>query len=105
MKTSANTNQIQTTARVTTRTTPAGFRRRTMAGTLLVAALTATAVGLAAAAHGDDGAPASGADTTITVPVPPVPGLPWLNGYIDRALHGQIHCGFQRGDGYRCDWY
>lgn len=101
MNTSANTNQIHTTtARVAARTTPAGFRRRTMAGTLLVAALTATAVGLATAARADDGAPAPGADTEITVSAPPVPGLPWLNGFIPH-----IHCGYRLDARFRCDWH
>jgi hypothetical protein len=112
MKTSVNTNQIHAIARVTARTPPVGFRRRTMAGTLLVAALTAIAVGFAATSHADDG-PAPGTDAAIAVPVPvapllpplPPPVLPWLEGMLDRAVHPQIHCGFQREDRYRCDWF
>ena len=56
MNTSTNTNKIHDTTKIAARTTAAGFRRRTIAGTLLVMGLTATAVGLAAAGHADDGA-------------------------------------------------
>ena len=48
MNTSTNTNQSAAGF---------GFLRRTIAGTLLASAISATAVGLAAAAHADDGAP------------------------------------------------
>jgi hypothetical protein len=58
MNTSAHINQTYDTTKNTARTTPAGFRRRTLAGALLVMTLTATAVGLAATSHADDGAPA-----------------------------------------------
>lgn len=58
MNISTNTNHNRTTATVAARTTPVGFRRRTMAGALLLMALTGTAVGLAAMSHADDGAPA-----------------------------------------------
>src|ERR1700751_1472180 len=101
MNTSANTNHIHATARVTARTTPVGFRRRTMAGTLLVTALTAVAVGFAATSHADD-VSNPGPDAAIVVPAPttlpppPPPVVPWLEGMLDRALHPQIHCGFQR---------
>jgi hypothetical protein len=112
MNTSVNAEQIHATARVTARTTPVGFRRRTVAGTLLVAALTAIAVGFAATSHADDG-PNPGTDAAIVAPAPaapllpppPPPVLPWLEGMLDRALHPQIHCGFQRVDSYRCDWF
>jgi hypothetical protein len=110
MNTSANTNQIHATARVAARTTPVGFRRRTMAGALLVTALTAIAVGFAATSHADDDAPNPGTDTAAVAPAPPLPPppppvAPWLEGMINRALHPQIHCGFQREDRYRCDWF
>jgi hypothetical protein len=109
MNTSTNTNQIQNTARVNARTTPVGFRRRTMAGTLLVTALTAVAVGFAAASHADD-APNPGTDAAIVVPAPPAPPLPppvvpWLQGMIDYALHPHLHCGFQREDRYHSGWW
>jgi hypothetical protein len=53
MNTSTNT-----TARITARTTPVGFRRRTIAGALLATTITGTAVGLAATSHADFGDPA-----------------------------------------------
>jgi hypothetical protein len=107
MNTSPNANQIHATARAATRTTPVGFRRGTMAGTLLVAALTAIAVGFAATSHADDDAPNPGSGVAIVAPLPPPPPpvMPWLEGMLNRALHPQIHCGFQRQDGYRCDWF
>jgi len=113
MNTSTNTNQIHTATRVTARTTPVGFRRRTMAGTLLVTALTAVAVGFAATSHADDDVPNPGTDAAIVVPAPPAallppppppPIVPWLEGFIDRAFHPHLHCG-HRGSDYRCDWY
>ena len=109
MNTSAHTNQIHATARIAARTTPVGFRRRTMAGTLLVTALTAVAVGFAATSHADEDAPNPGADTAIVVPAPPLPPpppplVPWLEGFLDRAFHPHLHCG-HRGSDYRCDWY
>lgn len=54
MNISTNTNQIHDTTRIAGRTTPVGFRRRTMAGALLVMGLTATAVGLAATSQADE---------------------------------------------------
>jgi hypothetical protein len=57
MNISTNTNQIHDTTKIAARPTPVGFRRRTMAGALLVMGLTGTAVGLAATSHADDGAP------------------------------------------------
>jgi hypothetical protein len=54
MNTNTNINDI---SRITARTTPVGFQRRTMAGALLVMGLTATAVGLASTSHADDAAP------------------------------------------------
>lgn len=47
-----------TTARITARTTPVGFRRRTIAGALLALTITGTAVSLAATSHADFGDPA-----------------------------------------------
>jgi hypothetical protein len=109
MNTSEITNQIHETTRVVVRTTPTGFRRRTMAGALLVMALTGSAVGFAAMSHADDAIQIPGTDITISAPAPavaPPPLAPWLNGLIDRASHPHRHCGY-RGfdDKYRCDWY
>jgi hypothetical protein len=56
MNTSANINQTHDTTTSTARAT--GILRRTVAGALLATAITATAVGLAATSHADDGAPA-----------------------------------------------
>jgi hypothetical protein len=115
MNTSTNTNEIHATARIAARTTPAGFRRRTMAGTLLVTTLTAVAVGFAGASRADD-APNPGPDLAIVVPAPPAPPLPppppllpppvvpWLQGMLDWAWHPHLHCG-HRGPDYRCDWF
>ena len=122
MNTSANTNQIHDTTKVTVRTTPIGFRRRTMAGALLVMALTSTAVGFAAMSRADDDIPVPGTDTTISAPAqapapvppppvvaplpPPPPAAPWLQGLIDWAFHPHLHCGHRGFDGkYRCDYY
>ena len=104
MNTSTNTNLTQAPTRVNARTTPVGFRRRTMAGTLLVTALTAVAVGFAAASHADD-APNPGTDAAIVIPPPQPPLVPWLEGLLDRALQPHLHCGFQRADRYHCDWW
>jgi hypothetical protein len=109
MNTSTNTNLTQATTKVNARTTPVGFRRRTMAGTLLVTALTAVAVGFAAASHADD-APNPGPDMAIVVPAPPAipvppPVAPWLEGLLDRALQPHLHCGVQRADRYHCAWW
>ena len=109
MNTSANTNHIHATARVTARTTPVGFRRRTMAGLLLVTALTAVAVGFAATSHADD-VSNPGTDAAIVVPAPttlpppPPPVVPWLEGMLDRALHPQIHCDYRFDARFPCDW-
>jgi hypothetical protein len=109
MNTSANTNQIHDTTKITVRTTPTGFRRRTMAGVLLVMALTASAVGFAAMSHADDDTQIPGTDFTISAPAPAVapPSLgPWLDGIIDRAFHPHLHCGYRGFEStYRCDWY
>ena len=107
MNISTNTNEIHTTERIAARTTPAGFRRRTLAGTLLVTTLTAVAVGFAGASRADD-APNPGPDLAIVVPAPlalPPPVVPWLEGMLNRRLQPQLHCGFQRGDRFRCDWF
>jgi hypothetical protein len=57
VNTSANTNQTHDTTTSTARATGIEFLRRSMAGALLATAITATAVGLAATVHADDGAP------------------------------------------------
>src|ERR1700749_1956599 len=110
MNTSANTNQIHTTAKVTARITPVGFRRRTMAGTLLVTALTAVAVGFAATSHADDDVSNPGTDAAIVVPAPtalpppPPPPLRWLKGFIDRAFDLHVHCDYRFDARFPCDW-
>jgi hypothetical protein len=85
MNTSTNTNQTHDTTKITARTTPTGFRRRTMAGTLLVMALTATAVGFAATSHADTGEQTPDIDTTISVPAP---AADWLRPIFG---HGYPH--------------
>ena len=87
-----------------------GFRRRTMAGTLLVTALTAVAVGFAATSHADDDVSNPGTDAAIVVPAPTAlpppapPVVPWLEGMLDRALHPQIHCDYRFDARFPCDW-
>lgn len=86
-------NALETT---TARTAAVKFRRRTMAGAVLVMGITATAVGLAAMSHADD-APApntEAANTEATAPVPPWfqtidPGCRRQLYYFD----GRWHCG------------
>jgi len=111
MNTSANTNHIHDAPKVIVRTTPTGFRRHTMAGALLVTALTASAVGFAAMSNADDDTQIPGADPAISAPapapVPPPPPLtPWLDGLLNWAFHPHLHCGY-RGfeDKFGCDYY
>jgi hypothetical protein len=112
MNTSATINQVYYTTKTTARTTPTGFRRRTMAGALLVMALTVSAIGFAAISHADDTQiPAT--DPTIAAPPaaaafpwPQPPPGPWLNGPIDRAFHSHLRCGYGGfDDKFRCGWY
>jgi hypothetical protein len=112
MNTSGNTNQTHNTAKITVRTTPAGFRHRTMAGALLVMALTASAVGFAAMSHADDDTQIPGTDPKTSAPAPaalpwpPLPAAPWLDGLIGRAFHPHLQCGYGGfEDKFRCDWY
>jgi len=86
------------------RTTPTGFRRRTMAGTLLVMALTTSAVGFAATSRADDDTQ-SAPPPAVTLPWQPPPPSSWLDGLVGRALHPHLHCGYRFGDKFRCDWY
>ena len=83
-----------------------------MAGTLLVTALTAVAVGFAATSHADDDVSNPGTDAAIVVPAPialpppPPPVVPWLGGLLDWALHPHMHCGYRGFEGkFRCDYY
>jgi len=71
-----------------------------MAGTLLVTALTAVAVGFAAAGHADDEAPNPGTDAAIVVPAPAAPALRWLKGFFDP----HVHCDYRFDDRFPCDW-
>jgi hypothetical protein len=56
MNTATHANQTLDTMKVVAHTTPVTFRRGTLAGALLITTLAATAVGLAATSHADDGA-------------------------------------------------
>lgn len=58
MNTSTNTNQTLDTTTSSASATGTGFLRRSMADAVLAAAITATAVGLAATSHADFGSPA-----------------------------------------------
>lgn len=105
MNTSANINQTYTPP-TNPRTTPSGFRRRTLAGALLIMTITGTAVGLAAPSHADDAPPpAPGISVpgfTATVPPPVTPWLPRIGGF-DTYRH--LHCGFPGWRGpFQC-WY
>ncbi len=100
MNTSANTNQTHDTTTTTPRATAIGFRRRTMAGAVLVMGITAAAVGLAAPSHADDGTPNPG--VTVTAPAPAGPWLSMIDGF---GGYRHIHCGFPGWSGpYQC-WY
>jgi hypothetical protein len=97
MNTSASTNQIHDTTTSTARAMGIGFLRRGMAGALLATAITATAVGLAATSHADDGPPAPNTQSPIYAPAPPAG--PWLAA-IDPGcrvqlfyFNGRWHCG------------
>jgi hypothetical protein len=68
MNTSAHTNQTPDTTTNTAPATGTGFLRRCMAGALLATAITATAVGLAATSHADEGAPAPNTANCKTEP-------------------------------------
>src|SRR5262245_31345378 len=70
MNTSANTNQAQGTVTNTARPTRIGLRRRSMAGALLAAAITASAVGLAATAYADGGQTTQAAATQLQSQIP-----------------------------------
>jgi hypothetical protein len=70
MHTATNTDQVRATTTSTARSKPSGFLRRTMAGTLMATALTASAVGFAATSQADTGEAAPDIDTTISVPAP-----------------------------------
>ncbi len=110
MNTSENTNQIHDTAKITARTTPVGFRRRNMAGALLVMAFSATAVGFAATAYADDSAPAPAIEAPAIedAPLAPVPAAPWVpmfERWAGSYWPGHLHCGFPGWrDPFRC-WY
>jgi hypothetical protein len=69
MNTSAHANQNYDITTSTTRSAQIGFVRRNIAGALLALAFASSGIGLAATAHADDGAPASGADVTAAAPV------------------------------------
>jgi len=102
MNTSTNTNQTHDTTKITARTTPAGFRLRTMAGALLIAGLTASAVGFAAGAHADDGAPGLNIDTPAIAPALVAPWLPTIDRFGSRW---HLNCGFPGWHGpFQC-WY
>jgi hypothetical protein len=96
MNTSANTNQARGTTTSAPRTTPSGFRRRTMAGALVIMAITATAVGLAATSHADPGAPAPNPHTTAPVPDAWLPTIdrfgPYWRPYCSPHWGGRWHC-------------
>ena len=76
MNTSANANQANLTTTSTARPTGIGFLRRSAAGALLAATITATAaVGLTAMSHADPCAPVL---NTGTMAIAPAPMAPWL---------------------------
>ncbi len=87
---------MNTSATTTARTTAIGFRRRTMAGAVLVMGITATAVGLAATSHADDGAPAPNTEATATARAPVAPWFQPTDPGCRRQLYyfnGRWHCG------------
>jgi hypothetical protein len=98
MNTSAITNQTHHITTNTAHATGIGFQRRCMASALLAAAITATAVGLAATSHADDGAPAPNTEVTVAVPAPAAPWLPTIDRFVGCwrqwfYFNGSWHCG------------
>ena len=96
MNTSTNINHTNDTTTRSARTTAGGFRRRCMAGAVMVTTLTAGAVGLAATSHADDGAPTPNIEATVTAPAPVAPWLPMIDPGCWRPLYffnGRVHCG------------
>lgn len=84
------------TSTTTARTTANGFLRRTTAGSLLVMAITATAVGLAATSHADPGAPDPNTQSPIYAPAPVGPWVPAIDPGCRAKLYyfnGRWHCG------------
>ena len=71
MNTSANTTQAHDATTSTARATGTGFLRRSMAGAVLAAAITATGVGLAATSHADAGEPNFGTPPTANCKTEP----------------------------------
>ena len=71
MNTSTDTNQTHDTTTNTPRATATGFRRRTMAGALLIMGITGAAVGLAAPSHADFGQPDFGSPPTANCKTDP----------------------------------
>ncbi|OBF08013.1 hypothetical protein A5730_09690 [Mycobacterium sp. ACS4054] len=108
MNTSENTNQIHDTAKITARTAPGGFRRRTMAGALVIMAFGATAVGFAATAHADDSAPGPTIEAPAIqapVPAPVAPWVPTFQRWAGNYWPGHLQCGFPGWRGpFQC-WY
>ena len=96
MNTATNTNQIHTATARSARTTPCGFRRRCVAGALMVTTLTATAVGFAATSHADDTPPAPNPGIAAVVPAPAAPWIPPIAApWIDRfGSYRHLQCGF-----------
>jgi hypothetical protein len=87
---------MNTSATTTARATAIGFRRRTLAGALLVMGITATAVGLAATGHADDGAPAPSTEATAPAQAPVAPWFPMIDPGCRRQLYyfnGRWHSG------------
>ena len=71
MNTSANTTQAHDATTSTARATGIGFLRRSMAGAVLAAAITATGVGLAATSQADAGEPNFGTPPTANCKTDP----------------------------------
>ena len=98
MNTSANTNQTQDNTTSALRAKGIGILRRGMAGALLATAISATAVGLAATSHADDGTPGPNTNATVTVPAPAADwirsifGSPPLSVGCSGSWPGHVNC-------------
>ena len=82
MSMSASANQAHDTTTSTACSTGAGFLRRSAAGALLAATITATAaVGLTAMSHAGPVAPVQNTDATVTSPASVAPFLVTFNRF------------------------
>ncbi len=100
MNNSTNTTQTHDTTTSPARTTAIGFRRPTMAGSLLIMAITATAVSLAATSHADPDASTPDIGITATAPAPAAPWFPTFDRF---GGHWHPYCSLHWDWKWHCD--